>query len=127
MSTRARAAPGEGDGTQLEPVTRSSRRARARSGCACPACSCGWSCVRPVHVSERLTAYGVDKQAAVAAAWARTAREADPEDAVALLGSEQAVQDYIEGKTEQPKEEATEDGAKDLFGEPLPPKQKRLF
>jgi hypothetical protein len=48
-------------------------------------------------------------------------------DAVALLGSEDAVREYIEGKQEQPTEERQEDGRTDLFGEPLPPKQGRLF
>jgi hypothetical protein len=48
-------------------------------------------------------------------------------DAVALLGSEDAVRDYVEGKHEQPAEEPEEDGGSDLFGEPLPPQQGRLF
>jgi hypothetical protein len=52
------------------------------------------------------------------------------QDAVALLGSEQAVRDYIEGKHEKEKEKPAEvDGQKDLFGNPMPvkPKQKKLF
>lgn len=50
------------------------------------------------------------------------------QDAVALLGSEQAVRDYVEGKQEKAEEKAVEnDGAKDLFGHPLPPKQGTLF
>jgi hypothetical protein len=48
-------------------------------------------------------------------------------DAVALLGSEEAVRVYIEGKDEKIEEEAQKEGPKDLFGEPLPPKQRRLF
>ena len=50
-------------------------------------------------------------------------------DAVALLGSEEAVQDYVEGKKEQAtEEEARHDGPTDLFGNPpLPPKQGKLF
>ena len=49
------------------------------------------------------------------------------EDAVALLGSEEAVREYVEGKKEQATEEPSQDGATDLFGQRLPPKQKRLF
>lgn len=54
------------------------------------------------------------------------------QDAVALLGSEEAVREYVEGKkkqaTEEPSgEESGEDGPTDLFGQPLPPKQKKLF
>lgn len=45
-------------------------------------------------------------------------------DAVTLLGSEEAVRRYVE--SEQPKEVAT-DGPIDLYGEPLPPKQGNLF
>ena len=48
-------------------------------------------------------------------------------DAVALLGSEDAVREYVEGKHEQPPEQHEEDAPNDLFGEPLPPKQRRLF
>jgi hypothetical protein len=47
-------------------------------------------------------------------------------DAVALLGSEDAVRKYIEG--EQPKkEEEKPRGPTDLFGNPLPPRQRKLF
>jgi hypothetical protein len=49
------------------------------------------------------------------------------QDAVALLGSEQAVREYVEGKKEQAKDEPSNDGPTDLFGQPLPPKQKKLF
>ena len=49
------------------------------------------------------------------------------QDAVALLGSEEAVQKYIEGKPEVAEEETPQDGPKDLFGQPLPPKQGKLF
>jgi hypothetical protein len=52
------------------------------------------------------------------------------QDAVALLGSEQSVRDYIEGKHEEKKERPVEaDGQKDLFGNPMPtkPKQNNLF
>jgi hypothetical protein len=50
-------------------------------------------------------------------------------DAVNLLGSEQAVRDYVEGKKEQPVEESNHDGPKDLFGNPIPvrSKQRKLF
>jgi hypothetical protein len=48
-------------------------------------------------------------------------------DAVALLGSEEAVRKYAEGKHEEPSEEPRHDGPTNLFGEPLPPKQGRLF
>jgi hypothetical protein len=47
-------------------------------------------------------------------------------DAVALLGSEGAVREYLEGKHEKPAE-AHENGPTDLFGEPLPPRQMKLF
>ena len=47
------------------------------------------------------------------------------QDALALLGSEQAVKDYVEGKQE--KVEEAHAGPKDLFGNPLPPKQGKLF
>lgn len=49
------------------------------------------------------------------------------QDAVALLGSEEAVREYVEGKNEKVGEEASSDGPKDLFGQPLPPVQQRLF
>jgi hypothetical protein len=54
------------------------------------------------------------------------------QDAVALLGSEEAVREYVEGKQEQATEkpgegESGEDGPTDLFGQPLPPKQRKLF
>jgi len=50
-------------------------------------------------------------------------------DAVALLGSEEAVQEYIEGKPNTPEEEPESTGPKDLFGDPIPEKlrQKKLF
>jgi hypothetical protein len=48
-------------------------------------------------------------------------------DAVALLGSEDAVREYIKGKYEYSEGEPEEDGPTDLFGEPLPPQQGRLF
>ncbi len=48
-------------------------------------------------------------------------------DAVALLGSEEAVRQYVE--EDQPKTEKEEkpDSPTDLFGDPLPPIQGRLF
>jgi hypothetical protein len=54
------------------------------------------------------------------------------QDAVALLGSEEAVREYVEGKKEQATEEpddeeSGEDVQTDLFGQPLPPKQRKLF
>ena len=49
------------------------------------------------------------------------------QDAVALLGNEDAVREYVEDKHEQPAKEQAEDGPTDLFGEPLPPRQGRLF
>jgi hypothetical protein len=49
------------------------------------------------------------------------------QDAVALLGSEAAVRKYVVGKPEPPGPETTSEGPKDLFGNPLPPAQKRLF
>lgn len=48
-------------------------------------------------------------------------------DAVALLGSEEAVRAYIEGKHEKAAEEPHKSGPTDLFGEPLPPTQRKLF
>jgi hypothetical protein len=41
-------------------------------------------------------------------------------DAVALLGSEEAVRDYVEGKKDQSQQEPTQEGPKDLFGNPIP-------
>ena len=41
-------------------------------------------------------------------------------DAVALLGSEDAVREYIEGKPDEPEEELEHTGPKDLFGDPIP-------
>jgi hypothetical protein len=54
------------------------------------------------------------------------------QDALALLGSEEAVREYVEGKKEQATEaqdgeESGQDGRTDLFGQPVPPKQKKLF
>jgi hypothetical protein len=48
-------------------------------------------------------------------------------DAVALLGSKKAVQDYVEGSQRQSSEEPKPDGAVDLYGQPLPPAQQKLF
>ena len=51
-------------------------------------------------------------------------------DAVALLGSNAAVQKYIEQKQEKPAEYKSpnnHNGPTDLFGNPLPPKQGKLF
>ncbi len=51
-------------------------------------------------------------------------------DAVALIGSEEAVQKYIEQKKEKPAEYKSpnnHNGPTDLFGNPLPPKQGKLF
>ncbi|WLD13100.1 Eco57I restriction-modification methylase domain-containing protein [Planctellipticum variicoloris] len=54
-------------------------------------------------------------------------------DAVALLGSEEAVRKYIAGEPEPPEAPAAAEpkrkGSKDLFGNPIPvkPKQKKMF
>jgi hypothetical protein len=48
-------------------------------------------------------------------------------DAVALLGSEDAVREYVEGKHEQHAKEPQKDGSTDLFGQPMPPSQRMLF
>ena len=42
------------------------------------------------------------------------------QDAVAMLGSEEAVREYIEGKPEKPEEEPEQTGPKNLFGDPIP-------
>lgn len=47
------------------------------------------------------------------------------QDAVALLGGEDAVRKYVE--CPQLKKDTEEDGPADLFGEPLEPKQGHLF
>jgi len=47
-------------------------------------------------------------------------------DAVALLGSEDAVRKYVEDD-EANKTEVQPAGPTDLFGQPLPPKQGKLF
>lgn len=52
------------------------------------------------------------------------------QDAVALLGSEEAVRRYVEQMEEKPTEKEAPtnyDGRTDLFGQPLPPKQGKLF
>ena len=52
------------------------------------------------------------------------------QDAVALLGGEDAVRNYVEGKLNDTTEpEPTQDGPKDLFGNPMPvkPKQGKMF
>jgi hypothetical protein len=54
------------------------------------------------------------------------------QDAVALLGSEEAVRQYVEGKEDQATEEPDDEesgkgGQSDLFGQPLPRKQGKLF
>ena len=49
------------------------------------------------------------------------------QDAVALLGSEDAVRDYVAEDNNKSSEEPNDDGPKDLFGKPLPPTQKKLF
>src|SRR5271165_5453704 len=48
-------------------------------------------------------------------------------DAVALLGSEEAVRKYVEGQKDQAAEPPQPDVPTDLFGDRLPPKQKKLF
>ncbi|MFO0904269.1 MAG: hypothetical protein U0939_14800 [Pirellulales bacterium] len=50
-------------------------------------------------------------------------------DAVALLGSEDAVREYIDGKPDEPEEEPEHTGPRDLFGDPIieKAKQKKLF
>ena len=48
-------------------------------------------------------------------------------DAVALLGNEEAVRQYVEGETEASKSEAIEDGAYGLRNDPQRPKQGKLF
>ena len=51
------------------------------------------------------------------------------QDAVALLGSEDAVRESIEGNPNKPEEEPDNSGSRDLFGDPIPqkPKQRKLF
>jgi hypothetical protein len=49
------------------------------------------------------------------------------QDAVALLGSEEAVREYVEGKNVKGEASPQDDVPKDLFGDPLPPKQGKLF
>jgi hypothetical protein len=52
------------------------------------------------------------------------------QDAVTLLGSEETVRKYVEQKDEKPAEEpasTNQDGPADLFGQPLPPMQGKLF
>ena len=39
----------------------------------------------------------------------------------------EAVQEYVDGKDGKTDEEPKNAGSKNLFGEPLPPPQKRLF
>jgi len=48
-------------------------------------------------------------------------------DAVALLGNEEAVRQYVEGETEASKSEAIEDGAYGLRNDPQRSKQGKLF
>ena len=50
-------------------------------------------------------------------------------DAVTLLGRDDAVREYIEGKPEEADDEPEHTGPKDLFGDPIPvkPKQKKMF
>lgn len=50
-------------------------------------------------------------------------------DAVDLLGSEEAVREYIEGKPEKSEDEPEPTGPKDLFGDPIieKPKQRKLL
>jgi hypothetical protein len=50
-------------------------------------------------------------------------------DAVALLGSEEAVRQYIAGKPDEPQAEPEYTGFRDLFGDPIieKPKQRKLF
>jgi hypothetical protein len=48
------------------------------------------------------------------------------QDAVALLGSEEAVREYIEGNKNEANEEPKADGPVDMYGQPLPPTQRRL-
>jgi hypothetical protein len=49
------------------------------------------------------------------------------QDAVALLGSEDAVRKYVEGEQDQAVEEPPHDGPTDLFGQAMPPSQQKLF
>jgi hypothetical protein len=48
------------------------------------------------------------------------------QDAVALLGSEQAVRHYVEGKAGHTVEEPKAERAVDLYGQPLPPRQRKM-
>jgi hypothetical protein len=48
-------------------------------------------------------------------------------DAVALLGSEEAVRKYVEEKQDTAAEPVKLNGPTDLFGNPLPSKQRKLF
>ena len=48
-------------------------------------------------------------------------------DAVALLGSEDAVRKYLEGVPSKEEKDEKPDGRTDLFGQPLEPKQGSLF
>lgn len=48
-------------------------------------------------------------------------------DAVALLGSEVAVEKYVRGDDQKPEKEAPPPKATDLFGQPLGPRQGNLF
>jgi hypothetical protein len=45
------------------------------------------------------------------------------------VGSEEAVNDYVAGKSEQAKEETAQDGPIDLFGNPInvKPRQGKLY
>ena len=47
------------------------------------------------------------------------------EDAIALVGSKEAVQNYIVGQVDEDQHEPTNDGSKGLSGNPLPVKSKR--
>src|SRR5439155_10170157 len=49
------------------------------------------------------------------------------QDAVALLGSEDAVREYVEGKREQTEKEPKPDREVDLYGQPLLAKRGRMF
>ena len=49
------------------------------------------------------------------------------QDAIALLGSEEAVRKYVEGVQAEKEAEKASGGPTDLFGQPLPPKQRKLF
>ena len=49
------------------------------------------------------------------------------QDAIALLGSEEAVRKYVKGVQAEKEPEKASVGSTDLLGQPLPPTQRKLF